>query len=408
MKRILILSSGPLCRNPRVFKEACALGFAGYDVTVLTVAYSDVEEAQDAALLAHAPFRKDVVDLVPRPHPVRKLRRFARRASALLARRLLATGLLDAHTLGPVTGLARRARALPWDLLIAHTELPMVIACRLLAEGRPVAVDIEDWHSRDLLASDSRHRPIKLLRTTEAFLMRHALSVTTTSEAMADALQTSYGGPRPIVVRNVFPLQPSTLLPRSTTPPGFFWFSQTTGPGRGLEEFLAAWNLSLQPSRLTLLGNVNPAYQERLIELTSPQRRSALTFSPLIPPGELPDQIARHDIGLSLEPFEPANKNLTASNKIFQYLNAGLAVLATGTAGQREVAAAAPGACEIIDLATPPALAARLDSLLSSPERLHSMAIAARHAAETSLSWEHEAPRLLSSITKALAASPSQ
>ena len=37
MARILIISAGHLCRNPRVVKEADALGRAGHDVTVLTV-----------------------------------------------------------------------------------------------------------------------------------------------------------------------------------------------------------------------------------------------------------------------------------------------------------------------------------------------------------------------------------
>ena len=47
--------------------------------------------------------------------------------------------------------------------------------------------------------------------------------------------------------------------------------------------------------------------------------------------------IATYDVGLALEPNTPLNKDLTISNKILQYLNAGLAVFATPTQGQREV-----------------------------------------------------------------------
>ena len=36
-KKILILTSAHLCRNPRVVKEATTLGAAGYDVTVMSI-----------------------------------------------------------------------------------------------------------------------------------------------------------------------------------------------------------------------------------------------------------------------------------------------------------------------------------------------------------------------------------
>jgi glycosyltransferase involved in cell wall biosynthesis len=403
MSRIVVLSSGPLCRNPRVHKEAMALGSAGHDVTVLTVAYSDAEEATDAGLLAGAPFRKQVVDLIPGAGPIRQLRRFSRRAAGLVARSLLPTGIFDAHALGPATALGRRARSLSWDLLIAHTELPMVIANSLLAQGRPVSADFEDWHSRDLLACDRRHRPMRLLQATEAALMRGALSVTTTSNAMADALQHDYGGPRPVVVRNVFPLQPEPVPPPTGTSPSFFWFSQTIGPGRGLEEFVSAWNLVRAPSRLALLGDVSPSYREKITAMVSPRLRTSLGFLPIVPPSELPSVIAGHHLGLALEPLEPQNKDVTISNKVFQYLNAGLGVLATGTAGQREVAALAPRACKIIDLGQAAGLAAEIDSLLSSPDRVRAMGVAARRAAESEFCWERESPRLVSAIDAALA-----
>jgi len=378
------------------------LGSAGHDVTVLTVAYSDAEEATDAVLLSSAPFRKQVVDLVPRANPIRLLRRFSRRAAGLAARSLLSTGMFDAHALGPATALGRRARSLSWDLLIAHTELPMVIANRLLAQGRPVSADFEDWHSRDLLAADRLHRPMRLLQATEAALMRGALSVTTTSNAMADALQHEYGGPRPVVVRNVFPLQPEPAPPPAGASPSFFWFSQTIGEGRGLEEFVSAWNLTRAPSSLALLGDVSPAYREKITAIATPRRRASLMFLPIVAPDKLPSVIAGHHLGLALEPLEPENRDFTISNKIFQYLNAGLGVLATGTAGQREVAALAPEACRIIDLEQAPRLAAEIDSLLSSPDRVRAMGIAARRAAEDEFCWEHESPRLVSAIDAAI------
>jgi glycosyltransferase involved in cell wall biosynthesis len=406
MKRIVVLASGPLCRHPRLAKEASALGSAGFDVTVLTVAYTASDEAMDEDIVRGAPFRKVAVDLVLRPTPAAQLRRFARRGAAYVARRMVSTRFLNAHALGPATALARAARRMPWDLLIAHTELPMAIAARFLAEGRPVAVDIEDWHSRDLLAEAALRRPIPYLRAVEGALLRGALSVTTTSEAMAGALQAAYGGRRPVAIRNLFPLQPASELVRAPGEPSLLWFSQTVGPGRGLEEFLRGWGLSRSRSRLAILGKAGDTYRDHLASLAPAGRRAALSFVPVVPPDALPRVIAGHHVGLALEPLVPDNKDLTISNKIFQYFNAGLCVLATDTAGQREAAVRAPGAVQFIDLSDPAGMAAAIDALLAAPERVASMGRAARRAAESELCWEREAPRLVSAIQDAFARVP--
>jgi glycosyltransferase involved in cell wall biosynthesis len=115
--------------------------------------------------------------------------------------------------------------------------------------------------------------------------------------------------------------------------------------------------------------------------------------------------IARHDIGLALEPTDPPSRNLTITNKFFQYLNAGLAIIASDTAGQREAFAAAPHIGEIVSLANPALLATRLDALLGDPHRLTGMKAAARRAAETHFGWDKTAPWLLRFVEEACAAS---
>ena len=65
MRRILIVTNGPLCRNPRPLKEADTLGRAGYPVTVLTVRNHAPSEATDLEILQTAPFRREIVDMLP-------------------------------------------------------------------------------------------------------------------------------------------------------------------------------------------------------------------------------------------------------------------------------------------------------------------------------------------------------
>jgi glycosyltransferase involved in cell wall biosynthesis len=397
--RILIITNGHLCRNPRPLKEAETLGRTGYDVTVLTVRNHAASEAHDCVLLQDALFRRELALDDFAATPTERARAFLSRAVTWAARRLpwpMAVGL------GPTMALLGRARHLPADLIIVHTDIGVWAGARLLAGGRRVAADFEDWHSEDLLPNSRRHMPLAQLRDAERTLLHHAAYTTTTSYALATALHARYGGCRPHVITNSFPLQPAPRRAFPAEPPAFFWFSQTLGPGRGLEPFLAAWGHTQQPSRLVLLGEPCAGFDRRLLALLPAERRSRLSFLPLVPPAVLPAVIARHDIGLALEQSDIPSRDLTITNKILQYLNAGLAIVASDTAGQREVLAADPAAGVFLDLRTPTTAAEILDRLLADRAELARHQHAARRLAEVRYSWEHEAPRLRELVAGAL------
>jgi glycosyltransferase involved in cell wall biosynthesis len=408
MKRtILVLTASHLCRNPRVVKEATTLASAGYEVTVLTVSVAERFERMDLELLSGLPFRRRVIDYTKR----RSAACFAQRGATWLARKLCgAFGFESAQTLGPAFALLRRARALPTDLTIVHTEIPIWAARHLIRAGRRVAADFEDWHSEDLLPADRRTRPVRLLRRAEAHALRHCVYTSATSDSMAQALAAEHRCPPPVVVRNTFPLQPRTRLDRDAVagPPKFVWFSQTVGPGRGLEEFLAAWVLTTRPSQVYLIGDARPALCDHLLATLPVSRRDDLRFLSPVSPTALPDKLAEFDFGLALELKAPRSRDVTITNKILQYLNAGLAIVATGTAGQREVMTAAPGCGLLVDLSSPTTVAAELDSLLADTPRRRAMQLAARIAAEREFCWEKDSVRLQEAVVRALTDLPAR
>lgn len=406
-RRILIVTNGPLCRNPRVVKEATALGSAGFDVTVLGIRNHSPSVATDTALVRAAPFVHRELNLIGANRPVsERLRIFLLRLRHRIIRDLAAKfGYASIESLGPAHALLKLARQIPSDLVICHNEIPHWIGTRLIAEGRRVAADFEDWHSEDLLPEDRRQRPLALLRRVERTLLRRATAVSTTSNSLAAALHERYGGTLPCVIHNAFPLPYS---PREETPvdpsalPSFFWFSQTIGPGRGLELFLSAWVQTTRPSRLALLGQIDDEFRRHLLALLPEAFRSRVTFLPLVPPDELPTVISRHDIGLALEQAFIPNRNLTLTNKILQYLGSGLALVASDTAGQCEVFAHDPSVGVIMPLHETTALARALDALIANPAELRRRQTAARQLAATHYCWELEAPRLVALVSRAL------
>lgn len=398
MSRILIISSGSPCRNPRPLKEAETLGRAGHEVTLLTVSESPALDEMECTLVAGRLFRHESVG-----RNSGGAGKFLRRVRQRLAVQATVAGWPTLHALGPVGPLRRRALDLPADLTIVHNEIPFWIGCDLLARGRKVAADFEDWHSEDLLPADRRGRPLVPLRELERDLLFHGAYTTTTSAALSAALATRHGAPPLHVLTNSFPLQGDPRSGSPGSPPAFFWFSQTLGPGRGLEEFCDAWVLTKQPSRLVLLGQPSADFGPRLLARLPPAFAARVNLRPLVPPSELPALIAQHDVGLALEQSWILNRDLTITNKILQYLNAGLAVVATPTAGQREVLARAPGAGQLIDHASPAATATALDELIGDRARLAAMQRSARSAAEKIYCWEREAPRLVAIVAAALA-----
>ena len=245
---IVLLTGNSLCHNPRAMKEAAALAGAGYRVQILGAWLDGSLKARDRASMATLPF-----DFIPVLDATREgahdlMVRFAQRARQKATR--LAhdiTGWQSGRQLGiTVDPLLRYALQHPADLYIAHSEPGLYVAGELLRQGRRVAVDMEDWFSEDLLPETRRHRPLRLLQSLERGILSRGACAFCPSHALAAALAVAYGGREPTVVYNAFPwsdrvtLDGSTRDRRDRTIPSIYWFSQTVGPGRGIEDLLTA------------------------------------------------------------------------------------------------------------------------------------------------------------------------
>ena len=119
-----------------------------------------------------------------------------------------------------------------------------------------------------------------------------------------------------------------------------YWFSQTIGPRRGLEDVVRAMGRTSVPGELHLRGRADAEYLallERLAERQAPLLK--LVIHPPAPPDAMVALCAGYDVGLSVESPHVLNRELCAPNKPYTYLLAGLAVVLTDTAGQRPLAA---------------------------------------------------------------------
>lgn len=283
------------------------------------------------------------------------------------------------------------------------------MAEKLLAGGHRVAVDFEDWFSRDLTPSARAGRPIQMLERLEKLVARRACFSFATSNAMARSLAEAYDAPLPRVVYNVFSKESRRALDgrrtdgRNSALPSLHWFSQTIGPGRGLETLFAALPHLKNPVEVHLRGAISAHHRVWLKEASS---GLSIHTHDTVPNGELLSRISEHDIGLALETTHITNRNLTVTNKLFQYMQAGLAIIATDTAGQREVLSRCPKVGGIVPDGNALALANAIDSLSGDAERLRSAKEASLQALEDEFSWENQKSVVIEAASTALGQNP--
>jgi glycosyltransferase involved in cell wall biosynthesis len=371
-------------------------------------------KARDQRLLQTAPFRfVPVLDCTLDGAPAAAAQ--AWRRTRLKAANWLhaATGRESASQLGvTVAAIGAHAETIAADLFIAHSEPALQVAAMLMRRGRRVGVDMEDWFSEDLLPQARRSRPLRLLRSLERDLLVRGAYASCPSRAMSAALAEAYGGKPPLVIHNAFSLTERQAIDgrqverRDRRIASICWYSQTLGPGRGLEDLVAALPLLQHQAEVHCRGRPLAGMVDWIRSRLPESWRQRVFFHGLVANDELLPRIAEHDIGFAGEAPHCRSRDLTVTNKIMHYLLGGLAVVASDTAGQREVAAQAPGAVVLYPSGSPQALAHALDSLLGSPDRLAAAKVAALRAAETTFCWERQEGALLEAVAAALAAAP--
>ncbi len=405
-KKVCILTQSHLCRNPRVVKEARTLARAGYEVVILTSFTDAALLKEDLELIAGYEIRlKGIINMIPgQAGKVYRLKERVKRrlAGELIARFRLETVYALGYDYRANLRAATRERA---DLYTCHQEISTVIGCKLLQKGCKVAFDLEDWYSHDLLPAANRTRPIRLLEKYEKYALKHAPLVYTTSQSMAEAMAEFAGSAVPKVLHNVFPLAERELLDgqhkdRSDLQrPSIHWYSQTIGPGRGLEFLVGALREVDTPVDLHLRGNLFGDFGTQLQQLFPDEKGHRLHFHKLVPHNELLSRIAEHDIGLATEEYRPDSRNLTITNKILQYLLAGIAVVASNTAGQKEVAAQAPAAVSLYKNNNKDSLVKALKQFLENPDKLKQAKETALQQAKNTFCWEKQEDMLLQWIS---------
>lgn len=408
MTRICLVTTGQPSTNPRLVKEADALVAAGYEVSVVGAHWAAWADATDQQLLDARRWSCVLVDWRRSTRPARF---WTSRVRHAIARRLVPVvrgtrlELAAIHRVGPE--LASQARRVKADLFIAHNLGALPAAMAAAGTRLPVGFDAEDFHSGQL---GDHHGTMRALaeRIERRWLPRCAY-VTAASPGIADAYARLCGIEPPRVVLNVFPLADRPSAPKAPTggPVQLYWFSQTIGPDRGLEDAVRAMGL-LGPgaTELHVRGVWQAGYEVALRRLAGQVGlgAGAIVHHSPAPPSEMVRRAAEHDIGLALEPPVSENNDILWSNKVFTYLLAGLPVALSRTTGQIRLAGELGPASVTYAPGDARALATVLSPWLSEQATLDGARAHAWTLGTSRFNWDLEQGQFLDTVTRVLAA----
>lgn len=339
-RRITIVTAGHLATCPRMLKAADTLHEAGYDVKVISTSQTPWAIDADRRLNARRGWRWQCIPYDRATAPWRWfVTGFRSRGSQAIAR---------------MPGCSRAKWVMAPAFSRLHAELVRAIvggrqdfiyggtsgAVAAVAEasrrtGTPCAVDFEDFHCGEHGPAAGRAERDRLADAIMADVVRQAAFITAGSVAIARACEERFGVPA-IAINNVFPLPTEPGGGGGGGPLRLYWFGQTIGPGRGLEDVVRAAGTAGVPCELHLRGVAIAAYASELdILRRTVAPRLKVTWHGPIDPDAMVESCRGFDVGLALETGHTLNRALCLTNKALTYPLAGLAMVLTRTPGQQ-------------------------------------------------------------------------
>jgi glycosyltransferase involved in cell wall biosynthesis len=402
-KKVLLITSGQPSLNPRLVKEADALANTGYNVTVLHTYWNNWGADFDKKLLPAKKWQAVCVGGDPaNKRRVYFLSRLISKIAQSVSNKTKGKLMADWAAARATYFLIREAKKHQADLYIGHNlgALPAVVAAAR-ANNKPCGFDAEDFH-RNETSDDSANADVVLKTKVEDKYLPLLNYFTTSSPQIAEAYQVLYPLLKINTLLNVFPAGQNKIRHRKDPGPlKLLWFSQTIGPNRGLQDIVGAMQLlDKEPYELHLLGSKLH---------TSPNFIKTLTGSGInlqmhdpIHPDDLTAFAGRFDIGLALEPGFSINNNLALSNKIFTYMQAGLAIVASDTAAQQDLLSKNPTIGRLYPKGNAKALAAVLANYNQDREKLISTQNEALRLSHSQYNWEVESQKFLAIVKQTL------
>ncbi|QXV67511.1 hypothetical protein INP83_10630 [Mucilaginibacter sp. 21P] len=394
-KKICLITPGHISTNPRLVKEAIALSSLGMQVHIIFTQYVASQIPFDENILnSHPNWTYDKLDWTG----ITISSRINRLLGTLLSLLSLSLALKVNRNLFWQVKKAVTSKA---DLYIAHNLGALPVAAYAAKKNRAkCGFDAEDFH-RNETTDELNNEKRKLTIAIENMFIPKVAYLTASSPLISERYTSLYSA-EVTTVLNVFPkIRYASKNERAGDVLQLFWFSQTIGPGRGLETIIEAINISKTAVNLHLLGQISHSYAEILIS-NADLEYCNIEFHKTVSSDDVFRLASKFDVGFAAEPKVPANRDICLTNKLFTYLQSGLAVFASNTSAQKKFFEAHSGIGELYS--DEHQLAEFISKYHNNREKLANAKKRSLAFSIDELNWEIESQKFINVIQKNLSA----
>jgi glycosyltransferase involved in cell wall biosynthesis len=402
LKNVTFITTGQPTTNPRLVKEAETLHKLGYSVKVICCFYQQWAQKTDEALTERYPGMYIYCGGDPVEQKAIYIKtRIRQKLSTLLFKYTRRFGVLENAISRTHTEALTIAKKIKTDLYIAH-NLGALPAAVLAAKytGTKVGYDAEDMHSGQF--TSTHDKSYRLNKYIEEKYFGQVNYFTAASPLIGEYYQREYNYLKPVVVNNVFPKTALNIGPnyKANEPLKLFWFSQTIGPERGLEDVIKAMATVKGNIQLHLLGSCNEGHKAALSNLTAALNLNPdqLWFHEPIGADEIFNFASRFDIGMATETGVPLNRDICLTNKIFTYIQCGLVMIASDTQAQTLFMEQYPGTGKLYQKNNLQSLTDCISFYLQNPDALYQTRLQNYQLGQTELNWETESHKFLNLV----------
>lgn len=406
IQKIVLVTSGQPSINPRLVKEADSLAEAGYSVQVVYQYRSDWATALDEKLLPAKKWKAHLVGGSPLKQKAAflKSRIYYKIAQYLLKLFGPNNGIAE-KAIGRCTSqLEKKARMLKADLYIGHNLAGLPAALKAAkSNNAKCGFDAEDFHRNEQF-DNPNHPDVRLKTYIENKYIPQLDYLSTASPLISEAYGKLYPQAKPHTLLNVF-AKPNLKEKQENpvSPLKLFWFSQTIGMGRGLEVAIKAMGLLKETAvELHLLGSCQPEIAASLQQLARENnvQEGCIHFYGPIPQEEIFGFASTFDIGLATETGQPKNRDICLTNKLFTYIQSGLAILASDTLAQKDFLKHYPNLGYVFKKDDEKELANCIASYINDKKLLQSHKKESLNMGNAPLNWETESLKFLQLIAQ--------
>ena len=401
--KVVLIALGQPSTNPRLLKEALWFSEKGCEVHVLYCFWSNWGYCYDKKIIADYPSIY-WSEIGGNPY-TKKLTYFYTRIRFKLFRLLAA--LFPASLFFAERSICRcfselfqTGSEINASLYIAHNLGALPVVGKIASiRSKTFVFDAEDFH-RGQYGNDS----FEFIQYSliENYWMPKAGLITVASPFIADRYKHLLGL-ESLLINNVFSIKNAPEAKSELSSPiKLFWFSQTIGKGRGLEEILTALKkFPIASFSITIMGDLNNEMENymRGLVVEKKELKVDLQFLGPIEPDRVLEIAANYDIGLALEPGINENNNLIYTNKLFSYLLAGNAILFTATTAQEYFFNKHQNIGWIYPSGNLDKLVMVLEHILKNPLELLSFKQNSRQLASKIYNWEIEQNKLINHLS---------